>query len=152
MHKKHEMLFWSIALPGFAQFLNRAYLKGITLIAMEFIVNVQSQLNLAIIYSFQGDTLRAVEVTNYQWLMFYPCTYLFAIWDAYRDAGGGKGGYSFLPSVTSAYFGTIGVIYSSTFRLYDFLLGPIFLPILSLIFGAIFGWLLMHLFRRFTPA
>jgi hypothetical protein len=64
--------------------------------------------------------------------MFYPCIYLFAMWDAYRDAGGGKSPFSFLPFVFSAYIGTIGVIYSNSLKFMDVLLGPVFLSILFL--------------------
>jgi len=70
--------------------------------------------------------------------MFYPCVYLFAIWDAYRDAGGRKP-YAFLPFVFSAYFGTIGVVYSSL------LLGPVWLPIIFLILGAFLGFFVKKL-------
>lgn len=99
-----EKILWSIALPGFAQFLNGKLFK-----------------------------LTTIQLTNYQWRMFYPCIYLFALWDAYRDAGGGSGSFSYLPFVFSAFLGTIGVIYSSTFKLFGILWGPIFLPILFLI-------------------
>src|SRR5699024_1922917 len=59
-----------------------------------------------------SSDLKAIQQVDYQWIMFYPCIYMFAIWDAYKDAGGG-GPYAFLPFVFAAYFGTIGVIYSS---------------------------------------
>lgn len=36
-----ERLLWSIALPGFGQFLNKKYLKGIVFVFLEFLVNVQ---------------------------------------------------------------------------------------------------------------
>jgi hypothetical protein len=79
---KIEKLLWSIALPGFGQLLNHKYIKGILLITLEFLVNVLSNFNKAIILSFQGDILSAIKITNYQWLMFYPCLYFFAMWDA----------------------------------------------------------------------
>lgn len=77
--------------------------------------------------------------TNFQWLMFYPCIYLFAIWDAYRDAGGGKEPYSFIPFVFSAYIGTIGVVYSPTFNINGVYFGVIWLPIIFLILGFLIG-------------
>ncbi|WP_249872473.1 hypothetical protein [Oceanobacillus saliphilus] len=136
-----EKILWSIALPGFGQFLNGKLVKGIVLIFLEFLINVQANLNAVIIPSFHGDIQTAIHLTNYQWLMFYPCIYMFAIWDAYRDAGGGSGSFSYLPFVISAFFGTIGVIYSSSFKLFGFLWGPIFLPILLLIVGVGVGHL-----------
>jgi len=128
-----EMLFWSIAFPGFGQFLNGKLIKGIVLIFLEFVINVQANLNTVIVYSFHGEINKAIQQVDYQWIMFYPCIYMFAIWDAYKDAGGG-GPYAFLPFVFAAYFGTIGVIYSSE------ILGPIWLPITFLILGSFIGF------------
>lgn len=133
--KPVEVLFWSIAFPGFGQFLNGKFLKGITLLALELIINLNANLNTAIVSSFQGDILTAIEQTNYQWLMFYPCVYLFGMWDAYRDAGGGQELFSFFPFVFSAFFGTVGVAYSINFNLFGILFGPIWLPILFLFIG-----------------
>lgn len=130
-----EVLFWSIAFPGFGQFLNGKYIKGVVLVALEFIINVMSNMNRVIISSFHGDISQAIYDTDYQWLLFYPCVYLFGIWDAYRDAGGGREPYSFIPYVFSAYFGTIGVIYSSTLNIFGVLWGPIWLSILFLVLG-----------------
>lgn len=76
--------------PGFAQFLNGRLIKGIVLIFLEFVINIQSNMNQAIMNSFHGDIHSAIQITEYQWLLFYPCVYLFAIWDGYKDAGGGK--------------------------------------------------------------
>jgi len=135
MEERIEKVLWSIALPGFGQILNGKFFKGLLFIILEFLINVQSNLNQMIIYSFQGDIQSAIEQTNYQWLMFYPCLYMFAIWDAYRDAGGGKSPYSFLPFVFSAYFMTVGLIYSSSLKLFGSLLGPLFLSLLSVIPG-----------------
>ncbi|MBZ9536802.1 hypothetical protein KGR20_21825 [Cytobacillus oceanisediminis] len=136
---KVEKLLWSIALPGFGQILNGKYLKGVLLIALEILVNVQANFNLAIIYSFHGEIKQAIEVTNYQWLMFYPCLYMFAIWDAYKDSGGGKSPFSFIPIVFAAYFITVGLIYSSTFKIFGVLMGPIWLPIIFLGIGLCVG-------------
>ncbi|MBP1994138.1 hypothetical protein [Paenibacillus eucommiae] len=130
-----EKLLWSIALPGFGQILNGKYFKGILFIAVELLINVQSNFNQVILLSFNGDIQTAVHRANYQWLMFYPCLYFFAMWDAYKDAGGEKSPYSFLPFVCTAYFVTVGLIYSSSFKLYGILLGPIWLPILFVPIG-----------------
>ncbi|WP_100013346.1 hypothetical protein [Lentibacillus sediminis] len=137
-----EKLLWSIALPGFGQLLNRKFLKGILLIFLEFLVNVLGNFNKIIIFSFQGDIDMAIEQANNQWLMFYPCLYFFAMWDAYKDAGGGNKPYAFLPFVFAAYFVTVGTIYSSKLTIFGVLLGPIWLPMLSVIPGLIVGFLL----------
>ncbi|MDC3412933.1 hypothetical protein [Terrihalobacillus insolitus] len=148
-----EKLFWSIAFPGFGQLLNGKYIKGILFISLEFLINVQANFNEIILLSFQGDIQTAIVKTNYQWLMFYPCLYFFAIWDAYRDSGGGQSPYSFLPFVFSAYFVTIGVMYSSNLSLFGILWGPVWLPILFLFPGITFGilakLLMIHLKTKY---
>lgn len=143
-----EKLFWSIALPGFGQFLNGKYVKGIVLILLEFLVNVQANFNAVIISSFHGEIDQAINQANYQWLMFYPCLYFFAMWDAYKDAGGGKEPYSFLPFAFTAYFVTVGTIFSSKIKLFGFLLGPIWLPIISVIPGLIVGCSLKRILNK----
>lgn len=79
-----EKLLWSIAFPGFGQFLNGKVIKGIVLIILEFLINVQANFNVVIIASFQGDIQNAIGQADYQWLMFYPCLYFYAMWDAYK--------------------------------------------------------------------
>jgi hypothetical protein len=143
-----EKLLWSIALPGFGQLLNGKYIKGIVLIFLEFLVNVQGNFNEVILLSFHGEIEMAIEQANYQWLMFYPCLYFFAMWDAYKDAGGAKKPYSYLPFVFSAYFVTVGTIYSTKLTLFGVLLGTIWLPILSVIPGLIVGFLLQRILRK----
>ncbi|ASK60758.1 hypothetical protein CFK37_00310 [Virgibacillus phasianinus] len=134
-----EKLFWSIALPGLGQLLNGKYLKGIVLILLEFLINVQSHLNMLIVLSFHGKIEEAIQLANYNWLMFYPCVYLFGIWDAYRDDGCGRKPYSFLPFVSAAYIATVGVVCSSSFKILGVLWGPIWLPILFILLGALVG-------------
>ncbi|WP_404452007.1 hypothetical protein LG329_16895 [Virgibacillus necropolis] len=147
-NNKYEKLLWCIALPGFGQLLNEKYIKGIVFILLEFLINVQGNLNEVIILSFYGKIQEAVDATNYQWLMFYPCLYMFAMWDAYKDAGGGERPFSFMPFVFSAYFVTVGLIYSPDLRIMGTLLGPVWLPILSVIPGVVIGLLLKRLINQ----
>lgn len=135
-----EMVFWSIAFPGFGQILNGRIVKGFVFLGLEFLINVNGNINQAILLSFLGETKQAIEIANYQWMLFYPCVYIFAIWDAYRDAGAAASRYSFLPSVCSAYFGTIGVIFSPVFTLFAITFGPIWLGILGMLIGAVIGF------------
>ena len=62
--------------------------------------------------------------------MFYPCVYFYAMWDAYRDAGGVRNPFAFFPFVFAAYFVTVGLMYSSKVMLFGKLLGPVWLPML----------------------
>ena len=85
-----EKLMWSIALPGFGQYLNGKYFKETVLLILEFLINVQANFNQVILLSFHEEIGDAIKHVDYQWLMFYPCLYFFAMWDAVKDAGGGK--------------------------------------------------------------
>lgn len=140
--KKHEALLWSIALPGFGQFLNGNLFKGSVFIILEILVNILSNFNLAILYSFTGEIQKAIDVTNYQWLMFYPCLYMFAMWDAYRNADGEVNSFSYIPFVFGAFFITIGLIYSTSLKVFRVIIGPVFLPMLSLVPGLLLGFII----------
>lgn len=148
--RKLEAVLWTIALPGFAHLLNHKYFKGFLLISLEFLVNVMGNFNRIIVLSFNGEITEAVQQTNYLWLMFYPCLYFFAIWDAYKDAGGGKKPFAYLPLVFSAYFVTVGLIFSPTFTIFGTLIGPMWLPMLflpiGLTVGAIIRWILVKVY------
>lgn len=150
--KRLEVLLWSIALPGFGQLLNRKYIKGILLVILEFTVNVLGNLNQAIVLSFHGQIQEAMNQTNYLWFMFYPCLYFFAIWDAYKDAGGGQKPFAYLPFVFSAYIVTVGVVFSPILRISGYLIGPVWMSIISIPIGIIIGllirWGLIRLFKR----
>lgn len=150
MRNPIEVLLWSIALPGFGQFLNGKIVKGIVFILLEIIINVQSRFNELILLSFHGETEKALEMTNYQWLMFYPCMYFYAMWDAYKDAGGAKHKLSFLPYVFSAYFVTVGLIFASKASIFGYVLGPVWLPMLFVIPGIIVGNILIQIGKRFS--
>ncbi|MFZ3578960.1 hypothetical protein [Virgibacillus sp. DJP39] len=147
---KLEKLLWSVALPGFGQFLNDKYVKAIVLIILEFVVNVMANFNHVIVLSFHGEIQESIEQTNYLWLMFYPCLYFFAIWDAYKDADGENKPFSFLPFVFSAYFMTVGLILSPSFTLMGKLIGPIWLPIIFLPIGIIVGFALKWVLLKFS--
>ncbi|AGK53654.1 hypothetical protein [Bacillus sp. 1NLA3E] len=138
-----EKLMWSIALPGFGQFLNGKYFKGTILLILEFLINVQANFNQVIFLSFHGriGIRNAIEHADYQWLMFYPCLYFFSMWDAVKDACGEKDPTSFLPYVFAAFFVTIGLIFSSSLTIFGALLGPVWLPMLFVFPGIIIGFI-----------
>lgn len=134
-----EKLIWSIALPGFGQYLNGEYFKGTIFLVLEFLINIQSNFNQVILMSFHWEIIEAIKHTNYQWLMFYPCLYFFSMWDAVKDAGGGKDLTSFFPYVFTAFLVTIGLIFSPNLKIFGVLLGPVWLPILFVLPGIAFG-------------
>ncbi|MGG3914565.1 hypothetical protein [Rossellomorea vietnamensis] len=145
---KLEGILWSIALPGFPQLLVGLWFKGTLFVLLEIIINIQSNFNLGIMYSFLGDTHKAAEILDYQWLMFYPCLYMFAMWDAYKIADGQKEKYSFLPFVMSAYMVTVGLMFSPKVYLFGKFIGPIFLPILFVLPGVLLGLLIRAILIR----
>jgi hypothetical protein len=145
-----EKLMWSIALPGFGQYLNGKYFKGTVLLILEFLINVQANFNQVILLSFHGEIGNAIKHTEYQWLMFYPCLYFFSMWDAVKDAGGGKDPYSFLPYVFAAFFVTVGLIFSSNLMIFGVLLGPVWLPILFVFPGIIIGFITREILKNIS--
>ncbi len=145
---KLEAVLWSVALPGFGQLLNGQLIKGLTFIFLEFLINTKSSFNNAILYSFLGQISKAIEVVNYQWLMFYPCVYMFAMYDAYKYSTKNTPYLSFLPFVGGAYTVTVGLMYSSKLHFGDVLLGPIWLPTIFLVPGLIFGFIVRYLLMK----
>jgi hypothetical protein len=140
-----EKALWSIAIPGFGQFLNEKYFKGAVIILLEFLINNKANINTIIVSSFLGQTELAVEQANYQWLMFYPCVYLFGIWDAYRDGVEEVPPLLYIPFVISGYLETVGVIYSKVLRVKGVLLGPIFLPLICVFIGLGIGFIVRYI-------
>lgn len=144
---KLEVVLWSIAFPGFSQLLMRNYIKGILFVSLEFMINLNSRFNSAIMYSFLGEIDKAEAIINYQWLMFYPCVYMFAMWDAYRSAMPPEEKYSYLPFVFSAYFITVGLMVSPKVNIFWLHPGPVFLPMLFLIPGLLTGFFIKWVIR-----
>jgi len=137
-----EVIFWSIAFPGFGHLVAGYYLKGIFFVLLEFLINVQSGFNQAIRYSFLGEMDLAFHAIDYQWLMFYPCVYMFALWDSYRLVSENIEKYSFFPYVFGAYFLTVGTMIATGVKFGDISLGPVFFPMISLIPGILTGYLI----------
>jgi hypothetical protein len=147
---KLEVVLWSIAFPGFGQLLNRQLIKGILFILLELLINTSSHFNQGIMLSFLGEIDAAIKTVEFGWLMFYPCIYMFAMYDAYKNADGPAPPLSFLPFVFGAYFVTVGLMYSPKLKLFGVLFGPIWLPMLSLIPGLLTGFLIRYIILRFS--
>ncbi|MED3860758.1 hypothetical protein COJ92_25220 [Priestia megaterium] len=145
---KLQKLLWSIAIPGFGQLLNRKIFKGIIFIFLEFVINYNSNLNTSIMLSFNGKVNEAIEVTNYQWLLFYPCVYVFAMWDAVREAKGENPPFYYLPFVFGAYLGTVGIIYSRSLTIFTILLGPVLSGIIFFFFGIFLGNFIRYILNK----
>ncbi|OIU72449.1 hypothetical protein [Rossellomorea aquimaris] len=146
---KSEGILWSIALPGFPQLLVGLWFKGTLFVLLEIIINVQSNFNQAIMLSFLGETQKAANVIDYQWLMFYPCLYMFAMWDAYKIALTREEEYAYLPFVLSAYFVTAGLMLSPKVYILGRFIGPVFFPMMCVIPGVFIGLALRSILLRF---
>jgi hypothetical protein len=77
--------WWSAALPGFGHLNLGIYIKGFILIIWEIVINTNSRINEAMIYSFNGKFDMAKEVVNTRWVLLYIPVYIYAIWDSYRQ-------------------------------------------------------------------
>ncbi|MED4588229.1 hypothetical protein [Priestia flexa] len=84
LRNPYIIAWWSAAFPGFGHLLLSKYLRGFVLFIWEVIVNLQANVNLAMIYSFQGEIEKAKEVLDTRWLLIYIPVYIFGIWDSYR--------------------------------------------------------------------
>lgn len=84
LHNPYIIAWWSAAFPGFGHMILSKYLRGFALFIWEVVVNIEANINLSMIYSFQGNIDLAKEVLNPRWLLMYIPVYLFAIWDSYR--------------------------------------------------------------------
>ncbi|WP_404328335.1 hypothetical protein [Mesobacillus maritimus] len=84
LRNPYIIAWWSAAFPGFGHLLLSKYLRGFVLFIWEVVVNVLANVNLAMIYSFQGKIDMAKEILDTRWLLIYIPVYLFGIWDSYR--------------------------------------------------------------------
>lgn len=84
LRNPYIVAWWSAAFPGFGHLFLSRNLSGILLIVWELVVNLNANINLAIIYSFQGEIDQAIHVLDTRWLLVYTPVYFFVIWDSYR--------------------------------------------------------------------
>lgn len=76
--------WWSAAFPGFGHLHLGIYFKGFVLFFWEIIINVYTNLNVAMVYSFTGQFDLAKEVLHTKLLIIYIPVYFYCIWDSYR--------------------------------------------------------------------
>lgn len=84
LRNPYIIAWWSAAFPGFGHLLLSKYLRGLVLLLWEVVINIKAHVNLAMVYSFQGEINLAKEVLDTQWLLIYIPVYIFSIWDSYR--------------------------------------------------------------------
>ncbi|HWP96908.1 MAG TPA: hypothetical protein VN426_08645 [Syntrophomonadaceae bacterium] len=74
--------WWSASYLGYAYMSLGSYIKGFILIFLEALINVNSKLNLGILYSLTGRFELAKQTVDMNWLLFYVPIYIFSIWGA----------------------------------------------------------------------
>lgn len=62
------------------------YFKGFFLVFWEIFININANLNVAILYSFTGRFELAKSSINNRWLLLYVAVYVYGIWDSYRTS------------------------------------------------------------------
>ncbi|QKY71513.1 hypothetical protein [Lentibacillus sp. CBA3610] len=151
-------MLWSFALPGFGQLYNRDYLLGLLLVAWEIIINLYSNLNIALMHSFHGDFEMAHDIIDYEWGLFYPSVFAFSLWQAYNKAKAVTYRQEHQKELKKVYFTglffglTTGMnIGLTTHHLYQvkalqFLAFPVFSGLFFGVIGAVIG----HLIERFA--
>ncbi|AGK51946.1 hypothetical protein [Bacillus sp. 1NLA3E] len=118
-------------------------------IILEFTINVRSFFTRVSRLVFLGKSKEAVVVVDHQWPMFYPCVYMFAIYDAYKYADGENPRFSFVPFAFTADFVTIGLIYSPNIIL-GISFSPIWIQMLSLIPVLGIEFIIRHIIIKIT--
>ncbi|KRE83024.1 hypothetical protein ASG89_12870 [Paenibacillus sp. Soil766] len=86
LHQRNPLIIalWSVAFPGFGHILLHKFLTGFALFFWEFYINQLTQLNTAMMLSFNGNIVQAKAVLNEKYIYLYIPVYLFSIWDSYR--------------------------------------------------------------------
>lgn len=157
-------LLWSFAMPGFGQFYNKNYFLGIVLMVHEFVVNINSNLNTSLFYTFRGNFDLANQVVDYEWGLFYPSIFCFSLWQAYnrahtinrRDETGEKAKYVYL---TGFFFGMVigmnfGVNWYESFLTHYLAIfkSPVVSGILSGLIAAFSGHFIEKIIRKISSS
>jgi hypothetical protein len=123
-------------MPGMGQVYNRQFVRGIIFLIIEHFDNVFSHINAAIHLDFNGFHQEAFDVTNYEYLLFYPGFYAYFVWDAWFFAKpGANKKKTAIPFVISGFLGEFAAIYSSHFRVPTLTVGLVM--IISMVIGMV---------------
>jgi hypothetical protein len=76
--------WWSLAFPGLGYILLGKSLKGIIFLFWEVLINMESNINTAILYSLTGRFELARQVVDGRWLLLYVSVLIFIMWDSYH--------------------------------------------------------------------
>lgn len=84
LRNPYVIAWWSATFPGFAHISLGSYIAGFLLFTWEMLVNFNSNLNVAILYSFTGRFEMAKEIVNSRWLLLYAPVFIYCIWNGYQ--------------------------------------------------------------------
>jgi hypothetical protein len=105
---------FSILMPGFGQIYNGQFIKGAFLLIIEHYDNAFGKINAAIHLDFTGLHQQAIEVTNFQYMMFYPGFYAYTVWDAwYYAKPNADKAKTAIPFLIGGFLGEIGAIFGN---------------------------------------
>lgn len=81
---------WSWFMPGFGHLLLGQYLLGWILFGWEIAINVYTNFNVAILYSFTGRFNDAVQILRHEkmdyWILTYGAVFVFTMYNSYKIA------------------------------------------------------------------
>ncbi|WP_167751388.1 hypothetical protein [Lentibacillus salicampi] len=86
LRNPYVIAWWSAAFPGMGHLLLSKYLRGFLLFIWEILINVNTKLNVAMVYTFGGHFDMAKEALEPRWMLLYIPVYIYAIWDSYRTS------------------------------------------------------------------
>ncbi|GMK37741.1 hypothetical protein PCCS19_07950 [Paenibacillus sp. CCS19] len=87
LDKKHPWLgmVWSALSPGLGQLYGGSTIIGTFILAWWIFVAYKAMAIRSWLYSFLGDFAGATAVVDWQWFLFMPSIYVFAIYQAYTS-------------------------------------------------------------------
>lgn len=86
LHLRNPLVIamWSAFFPGFGHISLGSYVKGYTLVIWEIVVNMQSHINVAIMYTLQGKFDLVKSVIDKRWVYLYIPIFIYSIMSSYR--------------------------------------------------------------------
>jgi hypothetical protein len=73
---------FSLLMPGFGQIYNGQLVKGVLFLLFEHFDNMFGKINQAIHLDFNGLHQKALDIVDYDAMLFYPGFYVYSVWDA----------------------------------------------------------------------
>ena len=101
----------SILMPGLGQLFNKQFFKAIVLLFIEHTINRLSHLNTGLMLSFNGNHQEALQILNYEYVLFYPGLYVFFVYDSVINTESKYNKNSAFYFCLSGLVGTFGVLY-----------------------------------------